>query len=137
MPDSVANLQAAQERAMANRPVAQGFPYLAESLRRAGVHRNEWHLPSMQSTYTTDLGPVVQQGEPLLKGATPVPAFDPVALVAALRADQAGETNFAQFAAAAWHAGVMRYVVDLDNRTCTYYGMGGESFIEAYPAVEL
>jgi hypothetical protein len=32
------------------------------------VHRNEWFLPSAQSVYVTDLGPVVQQGMPIATG---------------------------------------------------------------------
>lgn len=34
------NLQAAHRDATANRPKVQGFPYLAEALRRAGVRTN-------------------------------------------------------------------------------------------------
>ena len=137
MSAAIANLQAAQRAAMANRQVVQGFPHLAETLRRAGVHTNTWELPAMQSRYDTDLGAVVVQGEPLIDGMSDVAPFDRVALIAALRADQAGETTFADFAAAAWRAGVISYVVDLDNRTCTYVGLGGETYVEDYPAVEL
>ena len=47
-------LQAAmQQRAMAGRPKVGGFPYLAETLRRAGVTRNLWYLPACQSLYLT------------------------------------------------------------------------------------
>ena len=49
MSEAVSNLQAAQERAMAGRPRVGGFPYLAETLRRAGVTRNVWHLPACAS----------------------------------------------------------------------------------------
>lgn len=117
------NLQAAQREAMANRPKLQGFPHLAETLRRAGVRTNTWWLPSMQSLYITDLGPVVTQGEPLIDGMSEVPPFDREALIDALRADQAGETTFPEFAAAAWRAGVLHSVVDLDSRRCSYFGL--------------
>lgn len=36
---AIANLQAAQQRAMEIRPKVGGFPYLAETLRRAGASR--------------------------------------------------------------------------------------------------
>jgi len=131
------NLDAALRDAMANRPATQGFPYLAETLRQAGVRANTWWLPAMQSCYETDLGPVVIQQTPLLDGMAEVPPFDRDALVAALRADQAGRTTFTEFAAAAWHAGVIRWVVALDDRTCTYFGMAGETYVEDYAAVEV
>jgi uncharacterized protein YbcV (DUF1398 family) len=129
------NLQAAQRDATTNRPQLQGFPYLAETLRRAGVRTNTWWLPSMQSLYMTDLGPVLIQGEPLINGISDVAPFDRNAVIDALRADQAGETTFPEFAAAAWRAGVLHYVVDLDHRTCSYFGVDNECWVESYPAV--
>ncbi len=130
-------LRAAQERAMAIRPKAGGFPYLAETLRRAGVRRNIWFLPACASLYLTQAGPVVMQGTPLLTGAADVPAFDAQALIAALRADQAGESAFPEFLAASWRAGVVRYEVDLIERTVTYFGCNEDAYTERYPAVEI
>src|SRR5271155_542354 len=97
MSKAIENLTAAQERAMAGRPKAGGFPYLAETLRRAGVTRNHWFLPACQSLYITQEGPVVFQGTPLLSGAADAPPFDREALVAALRTDQAGKSTFPDF----------------------------------------
>lgn len=134
------DLTAARAWVIANAPAVQGFPYLAEALRAAGVRRNEWCLPSMQSLYVLDTGSVMDQGTPLVSGLSDTPRFDADALVAALRADQAGYTTFPEFARAAWRAGVVRYVVDLDNRTCTYFGVNeaaGESYVESYPGVSL
>lgn len=130
-------VQRALADGMANRPAVQGFPYLAEALRRAGVRRNVWNLPSLQSLYETDNGAVINQGVPLLKGMAEVNPFDEDALIDALRTDQAGRSTFAEFAAAAWRAGVVRYVVDLDRRTCTYYGWDGQHFEETYPGVSI
>jgi uncharacterized protein YbcV (DUF1398 family) len=62
MSKAIANLEAAQQRAMAGRPKVGGFPYLAETLRRAGVTSNMWFLPACESLYLTDEGPVVVQG---------------------------------------------------------------------------
>ncbi|WP_306590627.1 DUF1398 domain-containing protein [Geothrix sp. 21YS21S-4] len=137
MTNAVANLQTALQQAMVGRPKAGGFPYLAETLRRAEVRRNRWALPSCQSTYWTGLGAVVMQGQPLALGALEVPPFDEEALVAALRRDQAGEGSFPEFLAAAWRAGVIDYDVDFEGRTVTYRGASGESYVEAYPAVDV
>lgn len=137
MSEAISNLQAAQQRAMAVRPKVGGFPYLAEALRQAGVKRNLWVLPSCQSTYLTDAGPVVSQSTPLASGVFDIPSFDREALIAALRADQAGDTTFPEFLAAAWRAGVVHYDVDFTARTVSYYGCDGEQYVEDYPAVKL
>ena len=78
MSTATENLTSAQQRAMAGRPKVGGFPYLAETLRSAGVTRNLWSLPACQSLYVTDLGPVVVQGAPLVMGVADVP---PVAAI--------------------------------------------------------
>jgi len=134
---AVENLQAAQKRAMAIRPKVGGFPYLAETLRCAGVTKNFWYLPAGQSLFLTDLGPVAVVGTPLLTGAADIPPFDREVLIHALRADQAGESTFPEFLAACWRAGVVRYDVDFTARTCTYYGAYDEHYVESYPAVDL
>jgi uncharacterized protein YbcV (DUF1398 family) len=135
MSKATENLQAAFERAMAGRPKVGGFPYLAETLRQAGVQRNLWSLPSAQSLYITVDGPVVMQGTPLLTGAADVPRFDREALIRALRTDQAGKSTFPEFLQGAWNAGVVRYEVDFAARTVTYTGCDGDEYVEEYPAV--
>jgi uncharacterized protein YbcV (DUF1398 family) len=134
---AIDNLQSALQRAMAGRPKVGGFPYLAEMLRRAGVVRNLWDLPSCQSRYLTEAGPVVTQGTPLITGTADVPPFDQAALIKALRTDQAGKSTFPQFLMAAWQAGVVHYEVDFAARTVAYYGINGEAYVEEYPAVEV
>jgi len=116
MSKAIDNLETAQKRAMANRTKVGGFPYLAEVLRRAGVTKNLWLLPSCQSLYLTNEGPVVIPGTPLVSGTTDVPAFDREALIRALRTDQAGESTFPEFLAATWRAGIVRYDVDFAGR---------------------
>jgi len=137
MSKAIENLEAAQKRAMAIRPKVGGFPYLAETLRRAGVTRNMWCLPACQSLYLTNDGPVVSQGIPLVTGTIDVPTFDRDALISALRTDQAGQSTFPEFLAASWRAGVVRYDVDFAARTVVYYGCNGEEYVEAYAAVEI
>ena len=122
---------------MSGRPNVGGFPYLAETLRRAGVTRNRWLLPACQSIYWTQSGPVVSVATPLTSGTTDIPAFDREGLVKALREDQAGRTTFPQFLEAAWRAGVVQYDVDFENRTVSYYGCLDEEYVEEYPAVDV
>ena len=76
-------------------------------------------LPSAQSLYLTDVGAVVQQGAPLITGTVEVCPFDRDAVITALRTDQAGQSTLPEFLAAIWHAGVVRYLVDLDAHTVT------------------
>ena len=137
MSKAIENLNQALERATAIRPKVGGFPFLAESLRRAGVIRNIWFLPACQSLFLTGFGSVVMQGAPLVTGTVDVPAFDLDALIKALRIDQAGESTFPEFLAASWRAGVVRYDVDFAARTVAYLGCNGEEYIEAYPSVEI
>jgi len=137
MSKAVENLKSAQQRAMAGRPKVGGFPYLAETLLRAGVTRNFWSLPACQSLYLTEEGPVMMQGTPLITGMADVPPFDRDALVIALRTDQAGGSTFPEFLMAAWKAGVVSYDVDFVARTVAYYGSGGESYVESYPAAKV
>jgi uncharacterized protein YbcV (DUF1398 family) len=137
MSKAIENLMEAQKRAMAGRPKVGGFPYLAETLRRAGVIRNSWFLPACQSLFLTNDGPVVIQSTPLVSGTADVPEFDRHALIRALRTDQAGESTFPEFLAASWQAGVVRYDVDFAARTVAYYGANNEEYVEDYPAIEL
>lgn len=137
MSTAIDNLNSAMQRAAAIRPKVGGFPYLAESLRQAGVTRNIWSLPACQSLFLTERGPVVMQAAPLISGTADVPDFDREALIRALRLDQAGESTFPEFLAASWRAGVVRYDVDFAARKVAYQGSNGEEYVETYPAVDL
>ena len=137
MSKAIDNLKRAMEQAAAIRPKVGGFPYLAETLRRAGITRNVWSLPACQSLVLGHDGPVVVQGTPLISGMVDVPRFNREALIAALRVDQAGESTFPEFLQGSWRAGVVRYDVDFAARTVTYYGSDGEEYVESYPAVEI
>lgn len=137
MSNAIENLQAAQKHAMTVRPRVGGFPYLAEALRRAGVIKNIWSLPACQSIYLTAKGPVVMQGQPLVSGAADIPTFDREGLIKALRTDQAGKSTFPEFLTASWRAGVVRYDVDFEKRSVSYYGCNDEEYVEAYAAVDI
>lgn len=137
MSKAVESLLKAQEFAISVRPKVGGFPYLAEVLRKAGVIRNIWNLPSCQSVYLTNHGSVVSQTTPLVNATVDIPTFNPEALIKALRIDQAGQSSFPDFLKASWEAGVVSYVVDFEKRHVVYYGVLGESYCEDYPAVEI
>jgi uncharacterized protein YbcV (DUF1398 family) len=132
---AIDNLEGAFKRAAVIRPKVAGFPYLAETLRRAGVSRNIWTLPACQSVFLTKDGSVVMQGTPLVSGSADIPTFNREALIRALRIDQAGESTFSEFLEASWRAGVVRYDVDFAAQTVAYYGCLGEEYIETYPTV--
>jgi len=130
-------IDAAKARGARIRPPVGGFPYLAEALREAGVVRILCVVPAMTTVYSTAQGEVVEQGAPLASGLVEVAAFDEAALVAALRTDQEGRSTYPEFMAAAWRAGVVRYEIDLAERTCTYRSAGDASYVESYPPVQL
>ncbi len=136
MRSAVENLLKAQQFAMSTRSKTGGFPLLAETLRKAGVTRNIWHLPSCQSIYLTHQGPVVSQGVPLINTTVDIPPFDQEALIRALRIDQSGQSSFQEFLKAAWEAGVISYTVDFETRIVIYSGIFGETYSENYPTVE-
>ena len=137
MSEAIENLRQAMERAAANRPKVGGFPYLAETLRRAGVTLNIWSLPACQSLFITNDGPVVMSEIPVATGMVDVPAFNREALITALRIDQAGKSTFPEFLQASWEAGIVGYDVDFMARKVAYYGCCGEQYVEEYPAVEI
>lgn len=133
----VETITRALERGAAIRPKVGGFPYLAESLRQAGVTRIEVTVPSWTTVLTTPDGSVLQQGVPMVEGTVEAPPFDRDALVAALRSDQAGEITYPEWMEATWAAGVAWYVVDLEARRCTYRSPAGDTYVEDYPAVDV
>lgn len=137
MSKAIDNLNQAMKRAAAIRPKVGGFPYLAETLRQAGVTRNVWSLPACQSLFLTNDGPIVVQGTPLVSGSADVPSFNREALIKALRVDQVGESTFSEFLEGSWRAGVVRYDVDFGARTVAYFGCNGEEYTEAYPTVNI
>ena len=135
MSQATENLNSAMQKGMRIKPGIGGFPYLAETLRAAGVSKNVWTLPSCQSLFITDLGAVVMEGAPLLTGISDVPEFDEKGIIRAVRIDQAGDSTFPEFLAALWHSGCTSYEVDFIDRTVSYFGCNGEFYVETYPNV--
>lgn len=119
------------------RPEIGGFPHLAEAMRQAGITKNYFDVPSTSMVFVTAEGDVLMPGALLHTEPVVLPPFDEDALIAALRADQGGETTFPEFVQASLRAGVIRYEVDTTERTCTYFGTHGEQYVEQYPAVAI
>lgn len=137
MSKAIDNLQIAQKMAMEMRPKVGGFPYLAEILKQAGVKKNLWILPSLQSIYITDLGPVVNQGTPLINGIADIASFNRDNVIKALRTNQDGKSTFPEFLLSIWKAGVVQYEVDFLMKKVTYFGSNNENYVEEYPEIKL
>jgi uncharacterized protein YbcV (DUF1398 family) len=137
MSKAIENLQTAQKKAIEMRPKVGGFPYLAEILRQAGVKKNLWILPSLQSIYLTELGSVVNQGTPLVNGMSDIAPFNKDNVIKAIRTDQDGKSTFPEFLISIWKAGVVQYEADFITRKVTYFGSNNETYEEVYPEVKL
>lgn len=138
MSNAIKNLLEAQQMAMNNRSqTAEGFPYLAAVLRKAGVLKNIWTLPACQSVYLTKDGPVVMLLKPLVTEPSDIPAFNREKFIEILRLNQAGKTSFPEFLQQSWLAGVISYEVDFEKRKVIYFGCLGECYTESYPDTPL
>lgn len=129
-------IEKAYKWAVANRPKINGYPYLAEALRQAGVIRYVYNLPSNQCIYFSKDGNVVSQSEGST-GISEVPKFNKEAFIKVLRTSQAGDSTFPEFLRDSWKTGIINYEADLIARTVTYYGAEGEKYVEEFPAVEV
>ena len=77
---------------------------------------------------------MVAQGERLVSGMAPSTGGGHLR---ALHIYQAGESTIPEFLARSWRSGVVRYDVDFEERTVTWFGCNGEEYLEAYPAVDV
>lgn len=133
--NAIENIVEAQKYAMKIRPKVGGFPVLAAVLKKFGVLKNVWYLPSCQSIYFTENGNVVFQGNPLVSNFADIPFFDKDSLIFALTKDKNGEGSFDEFLNSSWKAGVVKYEVDFLQRKVIYYGILGEEYIETYSEI--
>jgi uncharacterized protein YbcV (DUF1398 family) len=127
-------LRQAQQGAVAARPAVSGFPVFAEVLRAAGVTAIETSIATAGSIYHLLGGAVAESFEPIAAPVAVVPDWDQAAVIAAIQIDQAGQSTFPEFLRDSWAAGVISFRVDLNARTCTYFGVGNTSYVEIYPA---
>jgi uncharacterized protein YbcV (DUF1398 family) len=117
--------------------VGDALNVLPADAKTAAITTIETSIAAGGSVYHLAGGSVAQSFEPIAKTAVAVPSWDETALIAAIRADQAGRSTFTEFLRAAWNAGVTGFRVDLTERTRTYVGAGTNTYVETYPAVTL
>jgi uncharacterized protein YbcV (DUF1398 family) len=134
---SIDTLQAALARGAALRPATNGFPFLAEALRQAGVRKNSFDVASATAVYLLRETSVIVTGTAILDGTREVPAYDQTTIRAAIDADKGGQTTFPEFLRRIWDGGIFRFEVDTEARTCSYFSPAGDVYLEHYPAVQL
>ncbi|MFZ6647448.1 DUF1398 domain-containing protein [Undibacterium sp. TJN25] len=85
--------------------------------------RATYYLPDGQAHTIETGGPELQIPE----------AFDPDALVRAIRGAQAGNVKYPEFKLLSQAAGCVSYTVWISGRHVIYFGRRGESHIEKFP----
>lgn len=134
---AIERIENAYKWVMANRPSVNRYPYLAEALRKAGVKRYVYNLPSNQCIFYTNEGHILSQTEVSNSGLSEVPQFNKEEFIKVLKVAQAGKSTFPEFLRDSWKTGIVSYEADLESRKVSYFGSEGEAYIEDYPAVEV
>lgn len=80
---------------------------------------------------------MVTRTAPFTDGMADIAPWDEEALIASIRADQAGRTGYPEFVSGCWSAGLLHYEVDLAARPCTRHGALGDSYTGPYPHVSI
>lgn len=115
------------------------YPVLAHRLREAGVRRYEVDVPTHTAVYHgTGQGagePLTLRGPEIATSGAAAAPFHPEGVQAAILASQRREIDYDRFLERIWQSGVTRYDVDLEARTITYRGQGGEAYEERIPDV--
>ncbi len=109
------------------------FPQVVMKLMAAGVERYHADLVRAEKVY------YLPDGSSHGMAAAPVAggfatAFSAAGVDAAVRAVQAGKVNYQQFCELVAAAGCVGYFVSLSGRRAVYYGRGGETHVEPFPA---
>lgn len=108
------------------------YPVLARRLREAGFRRYEVDVRTHTAVYEGTAEPMTVKG-PEIAGAGAAGPFRQDGLREAILANQRKEIDYDQFLERIWRSGVTRYDVDLEARTVTYRGDGGEAYEERIP----
>lgn len=110
------------------------YPVLARRLREAGVRRYEVDVPTHTAVYYGTGEPLTLKGPEVATAGDAAP-FHQEGLREAILASQRKEIDYEQFLERIWRSGVTRYDVDLEARTVTYRGEGGEAYEERIPDI--
>lgn len=109
------------------------FPKTLNALKEAGVENYIVEPASGSITYYGYGKQHTDSEEESLKNLLPSGHFDVKALKEAIQAHQSKRTPYSEFMREIMKAGVVRYRVDVVNRTCTYLGnRSGEEYAESF-----
>ena len=109
------------------------FPRTFVALKEAGVASYRFEVPSGATLFRDPQGSVFEEE---IASAPPVevaPVLDATAVAAAIRRHVAERTEFLDFRLEAARAGVLAWEVDMERRTCTYFGGDRGRHIEQVP----
>lgn len=112
------------------------YPKTFEALKNAGVTSYEVKFADYDATYFGSFG---EWKEPAPEGfhhLTINTQFNKQAFIDALKQHMKKETSYVEWLVQSAAAGVARYVVNMKNRTVTYYGLNADDFhIEYVPEI--
>jgi uncharacterized protein YbcV (DUF1398 family) len=111
------------------------YPVLARMLREAGIRRYEVDVPSHTAVYQGVGEPLTIKGPEIATPGAAAAPFHREGLREVILANQRKEIDYDKFLERIWRSGVTRYDVDLEARTITYRGQGGEAYEERIPDV--
>ena len=109
------------------------FPKTFEELKAAGVASYKFDVATAETTFTGDDGAYFSEVLDAAGAVSIAPALDASAVLAAIKRHMMDKTPFLDFRADAARAGVQYWEVDMNARTCAYFGKDGGRHIEQVP----
>lgn len=109
------------------------FPEVVRKLAAIGVERYHADYSRQEVTYYLPVGESFVAALPHATQATGT-TFSASAVEAAIREIQRGEIQYGEFVRKTMAAGCVGYFVHIAGRRALYFGRGGETHIELFPA---
>ena len=110
------------------------YPQFVELLSEAGVRTYSVDVPSHTIVYRNGEETHTEQGLQVApEDAWALARFDESGVKAAIAYNQQGKGDYLTFLQQIWASGVTEYDVDLGERTVSYRGAAGETYVEAIP----
>ena len=111
------------------------FPTYVQNLIKLGVTRYETYVADGQTHYIGK-NKVTVQSKPKYDTLAVADTSDKIQFVNDLRNHQKGNTNYPTFCSDCAKSGIVKWVVNTETMTCTYYDkLGTEMLIENIPGV--
>jgi len=104
------------------------YPKIFEALKNAGVVSYEVKIADCDATYHGNFGIWKEPMSEGFRALTISPKFNKQAFIDALRRHMKKETSYVEWLGQSAAAGVARYVVNMADRTVTYYGINADDF---------